>query len=373
MTASVVHVLWNGGIGGAQRAVYQLALHQHRAGTRPVALGFGRATGHYCRLAASAGIPVIDFDLASGADLATAVRARRLLRRFAIHHFHVAEPSLILASALIAGARRVYTHRGGLSNYGSRRALRYKLAAPLVRRFDALTGTTQAAAAIERLFGMPTTRVLRTFNGIDFDLLESQVERRRLRAERGLLPDTVVIGTAADLRAWKRIDWLTDAASRLRARSWQVWIVGDGEDRLRLEALAARSSVADRISFLGMQPAVGDWLRAMDVFVMPSGAEESFGNAVVEAMACGLPTLVSADCPAHTEHVTDGRTGFVVADAGQLAARLDELIEAPALRARLGEDGKRFVRERYPISRMVERFETIYGGLDVPRHTRVAG
>ena len=113
------------------------------------------------------------------------------------------------------------------------------------------------------------------------------------------------------------------------------WILGDGEDRPRLEALAARSPAHDRIRFLGMQPHIADWLRALDVFVLPSGPEESFGNAVVEAMACGVPVVVSSDSPAHVEHVDDDQTGFVVRDAAHLAERLADLIADPR-RARAG-------------------------------------
>lgn len=371
MTPSVVHVLWNGEIGGVQRAVYQLALYQHKAEDRSVGLAFGQATGHYCQLAVSAGIPVIDFDLSDGMDWYAAIRARKHLSRFAIHHFHAAELPLMVASASVPGALRIYTHRGGLARYDGRQALRYKLSRPLIRRFDAVTGTAQAAAAVERLFGIPSDRVLSTFNGVDFGLLEPQADPARLRADHGVSPDTVLIGTAANLRAWKRIDWLIDAASRLRPGNWEVWILGDGEDRLRLEALAAGAPVADRIRFMGMQSCIGAWLRALDVFVLPSGAEESFGNAVVEAIACGVPTLVSADCPAHIEHVEDGRTGFVVRGPAHLAVRLAELIADRALRKHVGECGMHAVREHYPMSRMVERFEAIYRELSEARRDQV--
>jgi glycosyltransferase involved in cell wall biosynthesis len=97
------------------------------------------------------------------------------------------------------------------------------------------------------------------------------------------------------------------------------------------------------------------------VFVLPSGPGESFGNAVVEAMACGLPTIVSADCPAHVEHVSDGHTGFVVRDPRELAERLEELIRDPALRDQLGRAAVDSVRSKYSIGRMVGRFEAVYG------------
>lgn len=367
---SVIHVLWSAEVGGSQRAVYLLAVHQARMRPGSVAVGLGTARGHYRQALASAGIPVVDFGMGGAADVAAAVRARGVLNDFPIHHFHACEPALMAASASVARARRVYTHRGGMSDYRPRRALRYRIAAPLVRRFDAVTGTAQAAAAVERLFGIPARRVVPTFNGVDPGLFKLRSDPQRLRVGYGVSPDTVLIGTAANLRAWKRVDWLIDATARLPPGPWEVWVLGDGEDRARLEALAAASPAAPRIRFHGIQPDIADWLRALDVFVLPSGPDESFGNAVVEAMACGLPVVVSADCPAHLEHVTDGRTGFVVSDPAGTAACLARLLADPELGRRVGRAAEALVRERYTMSRVVERFEDVYAGLYAPGHDR---
>jgi len=366
----VLHVLWNGNVGGAQRAVFQLARHQHQEGRRQVTVGFGRATGHYADLMRKAGIPIVDFQMSSGRDLRSLARARKHFRRFDIHHFHVSEPVLMLASVASAGATRIYTHRGGSTAYGGRRVWRYRAAGQLLRRFDAVTGTSQAAAAMKQVFGTSAGDVFATFNGLDFRLLEPGQTRERLRALHGVAPGTVVIGTAANLRAWKRIDWLIDAAAGLMSTDCAIWILGDGQDRPRLQRLAARSPASQHIRFLGMQSEIADWLRCLDVFVLPSGPVESFGNAVVEAMACGLPTVVSADCPAHLQHVEHEQTGIVVRDADDLAASLRRLAGDPELRARLGAAAMGFVRRKYTMARSAESFEAVYRALDRPQLSR---
>ena len=363
MTRSVLHVQWKGHVGGAERAVFQLARHQHREGRRRVALGFGQASGPYADLAREAGIPVVDFALSSGRDLRALPRARRLFAQFDIHHFHVADPVLLLASLASGSATRIYTHRGGTMTYAGRRLWRYRIAARLVPRFDAITGTRQAAAAVQQVFGISSDAVLPTFNGLDFSLLDPTGTRERLRAEHGVAPGTVIVGTAANLRAWKRIDWLIEAAGELSA-DCAIWIIGDGQDRPRLEALAARSPAADRIRFLGMQVRIGEWLRCLDVFVLPSNSVETFGNAVVEAMACGLPTVVSADCPAHLQHIEPGRTGLVVRDPHELAACLQRLLDDPGLRSRIGPAGMSSVRRNYTMARAAESFEAVYRGVE---------
>src|SRR5947207_12707977 len=116
----VLHVLWNGDIGGAERAVYQLALHQRRSGAFPAAIGFAQAGGHFSDLARESGIPVVDFALRSGRDLTALRRATRILNAYDVHHFHAPELVLMLAS-LQTSATRIYTHRAGRIAYRGRR------------------------------------------------------------------------------------------------------------------------------------------------------------------------------------------------------------------------------------------------------------
>jgi glycosyltransferase involved in cell wall biosynthesis len=356
----ILHVLWTGEIGGAERAVYQLALHQRRSGRAAAEIGFGQAKGRYCELARQSGIPVVDFSLRSGRDLGGLRRATRLFDAYDIHHFHAAEPVLLLAS-MRTRATRVYTHRAGRIGYGGRRALRYRIAGTMIRQFDAVTGTAQATTAIPALFRIPAYRVHRSWNGVDPELLTGALSRQQSRSHHGFASDAILIGTAAHLRELKRIDLLIDAAGTLkRDGQWQIVVLGDGPDRGRLEHLSHMSPVAERIRFVGMQPAVEDWLPALDIFVLPTGAEESFGNAVVEAMAVGLPSIVFADSPALADHIVDRETGFVVRTSAELAKRLQELIDDPSLRNRLGAAASRLVKERYSMKHVVERFDEIY-------------
>lgn len=355
----VLHVLWNGDIGGAERAVFQLALHQRRAGRVAAEIGFAQASGHYYDRARETGIPVVDFALRSGRDLMALRHATPILAAYDVHHFHAPELVLMLAS-LRTSATCIYTHRAGRAAYRGRRALRYRILGRLLRRFDAITGSGQATSAMHDLYGIPRDRIYTTFNGIDPVVIAPRRSPTDVRADFGFSQDAVLVGTAGRLREWKRVDALIEAAGALRPGQWRVVVIGDGPDRGRLERVAHESLARGRIHFVGMQPEIGDWLSALDVFVLAAGPEESFGNAAVEAMAAGLPTIVFGDSPALTEHIIDGKTGFVVGTPGELAQRLEELIDDRALREHVGTAAATFALNRYPMKRVVDRFDAVY-------------
>ena len=365
---SVIHLLWSGQTGGAERSVYQLARYQLKYSDLQVCIGFGRAKGEFACRARDDGVTVMDFNMTSGHDLRALARIMSILRRFDVHHFHSPEPILMLASLMCGRAHRIYTHRGGVMTYKGRRALRYKVVRLLLRSgFGHVTGSEQAARAVERLFGIPASTVVQSINGVDLAVFPAAVERDVLRTSMGIHDESVVvIGTAARLRPLKRVDWLLHAVCGLGEEQWRVLVLGDGPDRRRLEFLAQELLPPDRVVFKGMVSDMGSWLRAMDVFVLPSGPEEGFGNAVVEAMAFGVPVVVCADSPALASHVKSGRNGLVVRDVTEMTHALDSLVRKPSLRHNLGAAAQRDAAARYSMARCADVFETLY------RHPRAA-
>lgn len=358
----IIHILWAGETGGAERSVYQLARFQHARGF-DVAVGFGQARGLFAGRVADELIPAFDFRARNGRDIRAAVRAWRVLRRFDVHHFHCPEPLLMSASLLCPSAQRIYTHRGGLMSYHGRHALRYRLVGAQLRiGFEHLTAAPQAARAAETLFRIPTDRVVNSFNGIEPTNLLSDVPRATVRASIGVDDDTILIGTAATLRELKRVDLLIEAAARLRlrSRSWKLVILGDGPDRDRLEALAGRLLGIEEVAFVGMVSDIGAWLNALDIFSLASGPEEGFGNAVVEALAFGLPVVVCADSPGLTSHVEAGVSGLVVDDIDGMTKALEQLIVRPEMRAALGQAGRARVLETYSMDQCAAIFEPLY-------------
>ncbi len=169
--------------------------------------------------------------------------------------------------------------------------------------------------------------------------------------------DVAVLLTVSRLSAWDRykghdlvLASMDDLQARL-GRPVHYWIVGDGDDRPRLELEARRRGVADRTQFRGRVSAseLLDLYRAADVFVMPSAVDkrsdgtwtgEGFGIVYIEAAACGLP-VVALDQGGAREAVAHGETGLLVdrTEAAVGAAML-RLLGDRSLRRRMGMAGR---------------------------------
>jgi glycosyltransferase involved in cell wall biosynthesis len=209
----------------------------------------------------------------------------------------------------------------------------------------ATIAVSEAVAARLRAWGIPDSRIAVIPNGIDATEFRFDPQRRRAaRASLGIAADALVVGGVGRLEPAKNFDHLIWAVRQVPGAT--LLLVGDGSARAELEQLAAAHGVADRVVFTGAVPHVRDMLCAMDVFASPSG-QETFGLAVLEALACGLPTLYAV-CPSLDE--------LAAADRGPGARRLSRDPESlpRALRAELVSFTERR-RARLPVPPVVAR------------------
>jgi glycosyltransferase involved in cell wall biosynthesis len=225
-----------------------------------------------------------------------------------------------------------------------------------------IVANSQAAAARLRSEHVPGASIRIVPNGIDLDRFGQ--DRHSSAAPRRVL-------VVANLRPEKGHDVLLDAAPIILRQfpDARFEIVGDGPEREFLVARASTLGVADAFSFSGHCDDVAERLRAGDVFVLPSRSE-AFPNAVLEAMAAGLP-VVASGVGGLLELVTDQATGLLVppGDARALANAICRLMADPPLAHRLGAAARAEVHGRYSFDRMVAAFEQIY--LDLLAERRV--
>jgi glycosyltransferase involved in cell wall biosynthesis len=162
----------------------------------------------------------------------------------------------------------------------------------------------------------------------------------------------------------KGFDLLLPALSTLASRyPFRLVVAGPGDESYiaTLKAEAQRRGIADRVVWAGMFSGAERLTPFVDsdIFVLPS-YNENFGIAVAEAMACGIPVIVSDQvdlCIA----VHEAQAGLVVScDTGELATAIAKLLDDPALRVCLGANGRRLVQEQFRWDRVAARLHHLY-------------
>jgi glycosyltransferase involved in cell wall biosynthesis len=207
---------------------------------------------------------------------------------------------------------------------------------------------------------VPPDRVLSVPTGIDLARF-SPADAAAARAALGLPAAGALVGIVATLRSWKGHRYLLEAIAAMPRKDVQVAIVGDGPQREALEARAQELGIAARVTFAGNREDVAAWLQAFDVFCLPSYANEGVPQALMQAMACGLP-VVTTPVGSIGEIVTDGDTGLLVRpeDAQALRGAIERLIEDPAARRSLGDRAAAVARARFGEALMVERMLAVF-------------
>ncbi len=172
------------------------------------------------------------------------------------------------------------------------------------------------------------------------------------------------IGYAGGLLPEKGLDLLLQACARLQG-AWQLMLVGEGESRADLVALAAKLGITDRVRFDSRleSHAMPLFYQNLDVFVLPSRTlrtwKEQFGRVLIEAMSCSVPVVGS-----HSGEIPNvmGEAGLLFAenDVNALQGHLQRLLNDPAHRVKLGQAGRARVLAHYTMQKIATQTVDVY-------------
>jgi glycosyltransferase involved in cell wall biosynthesis len=218
--------------------------------------------------------------------------------------------------------------------------------------------------------GVPPGKVVVRYNGIDAGPQMPPPIRGAFRAKWNVSPGEALILFLSRLIPRKGADILIEAFAQVCAESGRLVIAGpEGEPGYRayLEKCAKESGVAARVIFTG--PVYYDEKKALladaDLFVLPS-RYENFANAPAEAMACGVPVIITNACGIRS--LVEGRAGLVIApEKEELAEALLSLIHDKALYARFKE-GCRQVADELSWNHLTEQMEAYYDDVLAKTH-----
>ncbi|MFD8639123.1 glycosyltransferase [Streptomyces zaomyceticus] len=363
----VLHVITGLGIGGAEQQLRLLLRHLPvRSGvvtlTNPGAVAAGIEAD---------GTPVTHLGMAGNRDIGALPRLARIVRqgRYDLVHTHLYRACVYgRTAARLAGVRRVIATEHSLGETQIEgRPLSAGTRALYLASERLGTSTVAVSPSVARRladWGVPPDRIQVVPNGIETDRFAyDDRARRRARRVLGLPEDAYVVGGVGRLTPGKRFDRLVRAvASVPEAR---LLLVGEGGEREELLRVARECGAADRVLLAGAcedpptgaspGPSLPELLAAMDAFVSTS-PDETFGLAVVEALAAGLPVLYVA-CPAIDDLAPEAAPG-----ARRIGESVPELISAlRGIRdARLARLPLPAAARRYDIAHSARQLMSLY-------------
>ncbi|MGH2351517.1 MAG: glycosyltransferase family 4 protein [Chloroflexota bacterium] len=325
-------------------------------------------------------LPELGREVAAHDDAVAFVKLYRLFRRWRpdIVETHTAKAGTLgRLAALLAGVPvRVHVFHGhvfhGYFSPAKTRAF-LEIERALARastRIIAL-GDVQRQELLEYGVGAPA-KVVSIPLGFELSpFLQAEKTRGRLRAELGLAgsnpASTPLLGMIGRLVPIKRVDIFLAAAARILAAApdARFVLVGDGELRGELEALAARPPLAGHVHFLGWRgPADLPGLFAdLDAVVLTSD-NEGMPTTIIEAMAAARP-VVATDVGGVRSLVTDGETGLLVppGDPAAVADACLRLLRDPQSQREMGAAGRRAAYPRYHVSTLLTTMTEFYTSL----------
>ena len=272
--------------------------------------------------------------------------------RRGIYHAHDEGASAwlaILARYLLGGRCLVklrtgsYLYKKLLSSIPSRWRL-----LTVLRLADRLVVVNTEVERMLRDLGLPEERIIRIPNAVDTSRFhpasveQSTAARKRL----GLSSQKMVCLYVGRLAQYKSVDLLLRAWSLLPAdihAHAHLLLVGDGPERTNLARMVVSLGIRESVLMVGMQEAVRDYYWAADIFVLPSETE-GLSNALLEAMACGLPAVASSagGAPDLIEEGINGKL-FQSGNHRQLAEKLNEIVSIRNRWAEMGAQARQTV------------------------------
>ena len=221
------------------------------------------------------------------------------------------------------------------------------------------TGEALRQTLIKTL-GLPPDNVTSVPTGID---TERFTPGDKVAAKRSLGLDIGrrYIGIVATLRSWKGHLYLLDAFAKLDLADWTLLIIGEGPMLDNITAKANELKLRQRIIFAGQRSDPEMWLRALDIFCLPSYANEGVPQSIMQAMLTGLP-IVTTPVGAILEAVRDDTTALVVPpqDADALAAAIARLISDEALAQRLASAARDYALLHFSQTGLLDQMESIF-------------
>lgn len=262
-------------------------------------------------------------------------------------------------AAKLSGYGVVIPRRG--IDYPLKNKLHYRLSYNWLAHCIIANSQATKAALLRNAPWLDPQRIHVIYNGIDPRPFE-QPSEAEIRSSLKVAHDEPLIGFVGQLDERKGIACLLEAFARTAAKfpRAHLLLAGEGPLKAEIERFAGQAGLSGRIHLPGFQKNMVEVMKAIDLLVLPS-LWEGFGIVLIEAMTAGKP-VVTTNVSSMPEIVVEGETGRLVPvnDSPALSAAMNELLENPALAKQWGENGRKRVKEKFTIQRMIDQLEKLF-------------
>lgn len=324
----------------------------------------------------AAGVPVHLVPFKSRLDPLALLKLRSLTRRLNIDliHSHMYRANTPATALRIANPRlHVIGHYHNVNTWESQRQLRMDRFMALRRSMNVAVSEAVRRNVVETL-SLPEELTTTLYNCVDLDEFKrpEPLVRERLRADLGYLPRHKVVIMVARAVTQKNHTLVVESAPEIlrECPDTQFLFAGGGPDEDAMKQKVEQLGLSKHFTFLGRRDDVPNLLATADVAILPS-FKEGFSNAVLEAMACGLP-VVASDVGGNAEIIEPGINGYLLETSPDATSRFGVAIhnaQFPRLLKRLLTDDEHRARlaeaawqksRHYGIDAMVREVEQLY-------------
>jgi glycosyltransferase involved in cell wall biosynthesis len=228
-----------------------------------------------------------------------------------------------------------------------------------------LANSSAVASSITNNFGISSHKIHIIHNAISSNTCDSKNAKILIRNRLNIPSDHYIIIMVANQRPVKNYPMFLRVAQQVCKQNSRVVFVSIGltDMSTELNSLAAKLGVSSKVIFAGQQHDVCQWLAAADIFSFTSYSE-GFPNALLEAMAMGLPSVVT-NFNSASELINNNETGIIVPadDDKAMAEQIIKLLVNHELRSRLGAAGKVYIENYFTWSILMDKMSLLYSEL----------
>ena len=363
MSIRLLHLITELATGGAQISLLRLLEHLDRQRYDIQVACLYNGEREIAQKIRALGIPVTDLGMRTKWHWGAFIHLFRLVKKFKPHilhtwMFHANIPGRILGR--LAGVPIIVNGERTMGMEKHWRMYLNHLTGALADRI--LCVSEHVAQFAREEIGLPAEKLVVIPNGIEMDAFSHLPSKEAAREILGLPREGLLVGSIGRSQQVKGFDILIESFQQFASQFHTVHLIfaGSGPEFAALQSQASRWDHLGQIIFLGNVDDVRPVLAALDIYVQPS-RYEGMPNAVLEAMASGLPVVASA-VGGIPEIVQDHVTGVLVPpqQVSILTAALKSFLMDANTRMRFGRAGREFIRQYYPLTETVAKTEAVY-------------